>query len=403
MNGEQKSNFSMGAHNLLIIVPHFRMFLKDQAILIQPHLNNISVMMPMPYFSSLVYQLPFINKYFRFLNLSIESNKQPISRIQLYSPKYFTLPVEFVRKRNGHLATENSMKCIINNSIKFDFIHAHFIDTSGYIGASIKEKYGVPLILTGPGGDVYETPFKSSWHFNLTKSVLSKADQVITVSRMNAKKLLTLGVPNSKIQIIPYGYDDKQFKPLSKIEARKKLNLPLNKIILLSVGHLKKIKGHTYLIEAMQLVLKKKSEFFLVLVGSGELKEYLEKKAKNIGINSNIVFIGNQKHEDIPLWMNACDIFIMPSLNEGFPTVIPEAMACGKPVIGTRVGGIPEAITSDDFGILVEPKNAKSLALAILDASDRNWDQDAILEHAYKYSWSHISKQILEVYRKVLV
>ena len=118
--------------------------------------------------------------------------------------------------------------------------------------------------------------------------------------------------------------------------------------------------------------------------------------------SEKVLLIGSKKHEEIPIWMNTSDIFILPSLQEGFPTVIPEAMACGKPVVATKVGGVPEAIYSDELGILVPPKDSESLSWAILEVLDRKWDPNIILEHAKKYSWSELAKQILLTYRKAL-
>ena len=93
----------------------------------------------------------------------------------------------------------------------------------------------------------------------------------------------------------------------------------------------------------------------------------------------------------------------MPSIKEGFPTVLPEAMACGKPVIGTKVGGVPEAITHEGLGILVNPKDPEALASAILEALEKKWKPETILEHAKKYSWSNLTKQIINVYQKALL
>jgi glycosyltransferase involved in cell wall biosynthesis len=99
--------------------------------------------------------------------------------------------------------------------------------------------------------------------------------------------------------------------------------------------------------------------------------------------------------------MNASDIFVLPSLREGFPAVIPEAFACGKPVIGTRVGGIPEALTNQEVGLLVDPEDSVALANAISAALDRKWQESSIIDHARIYSWSNLVSQILEVYRRL--
>jgi glycosyltransferase involved in cell wall biosynthesis len=111
---------------------------------------------------------------------------------------------------------------------------------------------------------------------------------------------------------------------------------------------------------------------------------------------------GGKPHDEIPLWMNACDLFVLPSLNEGNPTVLPEALGCGKPFVGTKVGGVPEVIASDDYGLLVEPADPEGLAEKILVALDREWDREMILAYAERYTWENIAKEIMGVYEQVL-
>jgi glycosyltransferase involved in cell wall biosynthesis len=273
---------------------------------------------------------------------------------------------------------------------------------NGFIGASLKSSYDKPLVVTAHGGDVYDLPFRDSWYNNLARYVLSESDKVITVSHFLAEKLSELGVSSKKLHVIPNGYDENLFKPLPSKAMRKKLGLPLNKPILLSVGNLVDVKGHTYLIDAMDIVLKKQTDVMLVIIGSGPLKERLQKKVNKLGLNGKIMLVGRKPHNEIPVWMNASDLFVLPSLGEGFPTVVPEAMACGKPVIGTCVGGVQEAVANESVGVLVSPKDPEMLAQAILEALDRKWVPRTIVGHARQYSWHNLVEQILSVYQEVL-
>jgi glycosyltransferase involved in cell wall biosynthesis len=342
-----------------------------------------------------------MKNYFRFLELGVESQDELTRDYTRISPKYFTLPIEILRKRNCYLATKSSIKALSKNPINFSLIHAHFLE-NGFVGTTLKNQYSKPLVVTAHGGDVYDLPFRDAWYNTLARFVLAEADQIITVSRFNAEKLLSLGAPSNKLHVIPNGYDEKLFKPIPVYKARESLGLPLNKKILLSVGNLVDVKGHKYLIDAMSYVLKKRNDVILVIVGTGVLRENLEKKARDLDLNDKILFMGGKKHEEIPLWMNACDIFVLPSLNESFGVVIIEAMACGKPVIGTRVGGIPEIISRDNIGILVKPKHSESLSECIIEALEKKWIPKDIIDYAQQYSWTNIVKRILEVYYKVL-
>lgn len=390
---------------LLIIAPHLKYFIDDQTRHINPFLGKVSVVLPIPRFSKLTTLLPFIGKnnyaFLRTKLASLNPYEKTKHEIEVFPAPYFTLPLEVIRKRDYYLASRSSLSTVAKASLNFDVIHAHFL-TSGYIGAKLKEKFGKPFILTIHGGEVYNLPYRNDWYYNLVRFILARADCVVAASKYMRRCALSLGVSSKKLYLIPNGYDEKLFKPISLLEAREKLGLPTNKQIVLSVGNLFDVKGHTDLLNAMSAVLKERNNVILVIVGSGPLERKLRKTAKNLCINSKILLTGMKRHEEIPLWMNACNLFVLPSLNEGFGTVIPEAMACGKPVVATRVGGIPDTISNDDAGILVDPGDPMALTSAILDALDRKWRSAVILNHVKKYRWSHIAKQIISVYQDAL-
>lgn len=395
-----KSTDFFKSQELLLIVPHFKVFIHDQATLIEPYFKKMLVLMPIPYFSSVALKLPYMKRYFRFLKLALES-KSELTHDSLLASRFFSLPVESMRKRNYYLAAKSCINSLSRNKTDFGLIHAHFVE-NGFIGTAIKGLFGKPLVVTAHGGDVWHLPFKDKWSRDLTRYVLHETDQIITVSQSNRDKLLSLGVSTKKLHVIPNGYNGRLFRPLSSFKARKSLGLPLSKKILISVGNLVDAKGHAYLIDAMRIVLKKQKDAILVIVGSGSLKEGLQKKTKALGLDDKIFFAGPKRHEEIPEWINAGDIFVLPSLNEGFPTVIPEALACGKPVVATDVGGVREALRSRDVGLLVEPKNVNSLACGILEGLRKEWYSEAICAYAERYAWNRLIPNIISVYEKAL-
>ncbi len=184
-------------------------------------------------------------------------------------------------------------------------------------------------------------------------------------------------------------------------ECRKNLNLPIDKKIILTVGNLLEIKGHKYLIEAMSEVVKHRKEVLCIIVGSGKLKRKLEKQIKSLNLENYVKLVGRKSHSEIPSWMNACDVFVLPSLNEGNPTVMFECLGCGRPFIVTRVGGVPEIITSEDYGLLCEPADSKELAKNLLMALNKEWNAKKIEEYSAHFTWDVISKEILNVYSKI--
>jgi glycosyltransferase involved in cell wall biosynthesis len=131
------------------------------------------------------------------------------------------------------------------------------------------------------------------------------------------------------------------------------------------------------------------------------LREDLKAQIKKLGLENYVKLAGSKPHDEIPLWMNAADLFVLPSLSEGNPTVMFEALGTGLPFIATSVGGVPEIITSGDYGLLSKPANPKDLAEKILIALDKKWNRDKILKYAQQFAWENIAKRIMEIYNKL--
>ncbi|MGA9187610.1 MAG: glycosyltransferase family 4 protein, partial [Methanosarcina sp.] len=283
--------------------------------------------------------------------------------------------------------------------LQFDLIHSHFTWSSGYVGAKLKEKYDVPFIVTAHGYDIYTLPFKDDEWKSKIEYVLNSADAIITVSNSNLECIKKLDV-KTPVTVLPNGYREDLFYPADLYKSRKLLSLPFDKKIILSVGNLDEIKGHKYLIEALSDIVKKRKDVICFIVGGGKLEGKLNKQIKSAGLQEHVKLVGGKPHNDIPIWMNACDVFVLPSLRESFGVVQIEAMACGKPVVATYNGGSQEIITSEEYGFLVDLANPKSLVENILTALDKKWDDKKIRNHAEQFTWRFISQEILKIYEQ---
>jgi len=209
--------------------------------------------------------------------------------------------------------------------------------------------------------------------------------------------------PGVPVFALPNGFAADVFYPRSVDECREKLNLPKDKRILVTIGHLEDYKGHRYLVDAMKLVASERADVVAYIIGNGSLKDDLSKQISEAKVEGNVILEGGSKpDEEIPLWMNACDVFVLPSLNEGNPTVMFEALGCQKPFIGTKVGGVPDVITSEEYGLLAEPGDSRQLAQNILESLKRRWDGEKIGRYAAQFSWSDISKRIVDIYESVI-
>ena len=149
----------------------------------------------------------------------------------------------------------------------------------------------------------------------------------------------------------------------------------------------------------MHVIEKKRSNVLCYIGGTGPLKYKLQKQIEKLNLVNKVKLIGFVSDESLPLWMNACDVFILPSLSESFGVVQIEAMACGKPVVATRNGGSEEIITSEEYGLLCSPANSKDLADKTLVALDKIWDNKNIETYMQKFRWEQIVEDIVKIYR----
>jgi len=115
-----------------------------------------------------------------------------------------------------------------------------------------------------------------------------------------------------------------------------------------------------------------------------------------------VSFLGVKPHSEICDYINISDVFVLPSRNEGAPVVLLEALACGKPVVASKVGNVKDILESRDCGYIVNPEDSKALADAISKSLNRNWNTNGIVEYAKRFSWENSVKEILRIYIKVI-
>lgn len=390
--------------NLLLITnryPHTKdsmsaSFVKGQVECLKDHFGKVYVISLTPFVPKFLSKFSFMNPRWKRDAFAYDYK---YDNVEVYFAKHFTLPFEHFRKKRGDVAFKVVNKIIQKEKIDFDLIHAHFTYPSGYIGAKLKERGGKPLFITGHGHDVYDLPFKNAEWNKKIRSVLNIADHIITPSKRNYNKIMQLDIPAEKVSVIPNGYNPNLFNPILMIKAREKLNLSKDKKIILSVGNLESVKGHKYLIEAMKVAVKREKNIICLVIGSGSQKNHLKNLIDRLDLGNYIKLVGGKPHDEIPLWINACDLFVLPSLCEGNPTVMFECLGCGKPFVGTKVGGIPEVITNKQLGILTEPKDTNGLVNVIFKAFDTKWDRDYILNYAKQFTWDKIAEKTLMVYQ----
>jgi len=377
-------------------------FIQEQISKLNHAFEEIIIISPIAYYPNFLLKFSWFKEYIGYNQLP---KNYSINNVKVYFPRYFSIPHlidKFVRIRK-YLFTSSIKKAIKSQNITFDLIHSHFISPAGFAGAKIKEYYDVPLVITGHGGDVYiELSEKNKNRDTKVIKSLSIADKIITTSKINYKILKELpGIIEENLIIIKNGYDEKKFFPMNKNMLQTELGIPDNKFIVLSIGNLVKIKGHKYLIEAINELVKENLEVYCIIIGKGD-PDILRKQISSLGLENHIRIINGIPHKKVPKWLNACDLFVLPSLNEGSPTVIPEAWGCGKPVIASSVGGIPDLFQDVNVGILIPPASSKKLSYAIKEGINTQWDSKEILNHSRQFTWNRIAEQLLEIYNGLM-
>jgi teichuronic acid biosynthesis glycosyltransferase TuaC len=226
----------------------------------------------------------------------------------------------------------------------------------------LAEILSVPVVIKLHGSDINVVARMPGPRRRL-EWALPRADRVVAVSRPLAEAALGLGVAKDRIDLVPNGIDRDAFQPRDRDAARRELGLPNDKRIVLYVGNVLETKGALDLVRAFGEAGTRLAHARLVMLGGGKDFEACAQLVKSLGVDAQL--LGPKPHSDVPKYLAAADVLALPSWNEGMPNVVLEALASGRRVVATNVGGIPDIVTSETLGILVPPKNPGELAGAL--------------------------------------
>lgn len=382
--------------------PQLGTFIKQSIDSIADENINVTVISPKPFV------LPF--SAFPYHNFSKLPKIEHTKKYDLHYPRYiYAVPKKYFYPFTGISYSQFISKYAIKNiNPKPDLIHAHFSYPDGYGMMQLAKKWKVPLIISALGTIERKVAYEGSYTSKQIIQAMNFADRILSVSEDLKLHIVNLGIKPEKVLVVPNGVDIEKFRPAKKENARNLLNLPQDKKIVLFVGALRKIKGVDYLIEAAKSFVDKDTELFMVGRDDG-LKKSLEKRAQELKIANFIKFTGPVNHEDIPLWISAADILVLPSLSEGRPNVILEALACEIPVVATDVGGIPELLIEGETGYLVPAKNpvelSKRISRLLSDESLREkmgkLGRKSVIQRGL--TWEAHGKKTVDIYTELLL
>jgi glycosyltransferase involved in cell wall biosynthesis len=239
----------------------------------------------------------------------------------------------------------------------FDVVVGHFLYPTAVVARDAARASGAPFVLVAHGTDVRSVA-SGGRVAEASRRAMDEACLIVAVSEDLAGRVRALGA-TPPVEVCHMGVDTRRFRLLST--ARLDLGLDVVERIALFVGNLVEVKNVTVLLEAFARLRAEESCERLVVVGGGPLRAALEARAAELGVADRVAFTGQVAHEELPRWMSAADVFVLPSRDEGLGLVLLEAMACGTPCVGSAVGGVPELV-DDSVGTLVRPGDADALA-----------------------------------------
>jgi glycosyltransferase involved in cell wall biosynthesis len=351
------------------------------------------VVAPVPWF-------PFKSERFgQYARFAATPRVEQRNGLQVFHPRY-ALPPKVgmhVAPYAMALGALPTLRRLQKQGFNFDLIDAHYCYPDGVAAGLLAKWLGKPFFVTARGSDLnligeFVRPRA------LMLATARAAAGSIAVSQALADRLIALGAPADRVHTLRNGVDTARFAPQPRDVARRRLGLREAGRYLLMVGNLVELKGHAIAIEALAAL----PELELLCVGAGPELSALQDLARRLGVQPRVRFVGQVGQADLKWWYSAADALALCSSREGWPNVLLEAMACGTPVIATRVGGTPEIVTTPAAGSLMERRDAPALVAAWQTLMAQAPQRAATRRYAEGFSWDAATQGQRKLFKEVL-
>jgi glycosyltransferase involved in cell wall biosynthesis len=318
--------------------------------------------------------------------------EERIDGLRVGHPRYVHLP-RFGRSLAGALYAASLAAEALRRRGRYDVLLSSFAFPDGVGAVALARLLGVPAVIKVSGSDMNVLAKMPPVARNL-RWALPRARRVIAVSRPLGDAVESFGVPRERIDIVYNGVDTELFRPRDRAAARTELGHGADtRRWLLYVGRLEEAKGVLDLLEAFSLLAGRRPDVRLVIVGDGSARAACARAVAG-GLEDRVLLAGPRPLEEIPRWMAASDSLVLPSWAEGTPNVVLEALACGRRVVATAVGGTPDLITGPELGELVPPRNPPFLADALARAADTPYRPEVVARAGARGGWDESARRL---------
>lgn len=311
--------------------------------------------------------------------------------------------------------------------IQYGIIHSHYW-ISGEVALRLRQIWQIPIVhMFHTLGSMKNRVARSEQETEqqvrtaIERRLLHEVDSVVAATTLEREYMArTYAADSRKITVVPCGVNVQRFQPYPPADARARLDIPHDAMLLLCVGRMEPLKGMDSLIRALALLVERfpswQHVLRVILIG-GESEAHPERwnpeqqrlaaLRESLGVRDAVAFLGAQPQEVLPLYYAAADVTVVPSHYESFGLVALEAQACGACVVASRVGGLAYIVEDGKNGVLVPPDNpeqlADSLALLLEDWEYRLSLGCEARRHAIRLSWNHVANRIICLYNTVLL
>ena len=346
--------------------------------------------------ATVVASLPWFPGAYR--EVAAVAEREELMGIDVFHPRYLNIPGIGMRVQPDSLARAilDALERHDLRSERFDVVDAHYFYPDGVAAARVADALGLPLTISARGTDINligDIPFARKRMLDAAQ----RAQALIAVSSALSLKMIALGMPADRIHVFRNGVDADLFAPVGRSEARRRIGLRDDGRWIVGVGNFVPEKGFDLLIRATAML----DDARLLLVGEGPERSALESLAQMVA-PGRVEFRANVAQPELRYVYAASDALGLPSLREGWPNVLLEAIACGTPVAASPVGGIPEILRDGAPGRLVSERTPDAWRAALRGILDASMQPEAVRRHALAFGWDEVVTRQAALYERVV-